>query len=159
MANILGKRPKGNRNLMKFEIKWDIIRHAYANAHILLSQKHGVLKPPAMSEVFSRMQAQIIREGLEEYCVSANSQVQTRRTERSVAGERKQLGGGGNREADKIFVSWGRILMLSGERAEGLNGNWWGWEKGKKTWQGVKAEIGMEKVRVTLITSLLFHNV
>lgn len=47
----------------------------------------------------------------------------------------------------KIFVSWGRILMLSGERMEGLSGNWWGWEKGKKTWQSVKAEIGMEKMR------------
>lgn len=63
MANILVRRPKGNRILMKFQIKRDIIRHAYANAYILLSQKRGVLKPPTMSEVFNRIHAQIILEG------------------------------------------------------------------------------------------------
>lgn len=57
-----GQETKRKKNLMKFQIKWDIIRHAYAKAHILLSQKHGVLKPPTMSEVFNRMQAQSIRE-------------------------------------------------------------------------------------------------
>jgi len=63
MANILVKRPKGNRFLMKFQLKRDIIRNAYANAHILLSHKHGVLQPLPMSGVFRRMHAQIILEG------------------------------------------------------------------------------------------------
>lgn len=37
--------------------------------------------------------------------------------------------------------------MPSGGRLEGLNSNWWGWEKGKRIWQSTKAGIEMQKVR------------
>lgn len=132
------KRPKDNRILMKFQIKWDIIRHAYANTHILLSAKCDLLKPPTMPEVFNRMHPLGILEGWKSilYMKIPRYRLEEQRSAWPVKKYRWEEEESG-KQIGKIFVLRGRIFIPSGKRAEGLNRNGWGWEKGKKTGQGV----------------------
>lgn len=118
---------------MKFQIKWDIIRHAYANTHILLSAKCDLLKPPAMPEVFNRMHPQGI---LEDWKSTLYMKIPRYRLEEQRSAwpvkkcrwEEEEPG----KQTGKIFVLRGRIFILSEKEKKGWTGTGEAGRKGRK---------------------------